>query len=98
MVVDLKGQDPNAVRRLADWLGELGIRHFTYKSDKEPALRVLTKQAVALAKVHGVEQLPEEEQGIQAAVPEHSSPGESSSNGAAERGVQAIDGQCSVLK
>ena len=34
MVVDLKGQDPNAIRRLADWLGELGIRHFTYKSDK----------------------------------------------------------------
>ena len=58
----------------------------------------LMKEAVALANVNGVEQLPEEDPGIQAAVPEHSSPGESSSNGASERAVQAIEDHCRVLK
>ena len=82
---------------LADWLGELGIRQFTYTDGAEPAPLRIMNQAVVLAKAHGVEQIPEEQQAIQAAVPEHSSPREYSAHGAAGRGVQTIGNQCRAL-
>ena len=99
MVVKAKGPDPDAVVRLAKFLGECGLVHFTYKSDKEPALRALMREAVLLARVKGVDEDGELDwAGVQAAIPEHSSPGEAASNGAPERAIQAIEDQARVLK
>ena len=101
MVVNMKGPDPDAVKRLARWLGELGLLHFTYKADKEPALKALMKEAIARARVRGDKEPSTDSTpgtSLTAAVPEHSHPGESSFNGAAERGAQAIEDHARVLK
>ena len=33
MAVDVKGRDPNAAKRLADWPGAIGLCHFAATSD-----------------------------------------------------------------
>ena len=95
---DLQGQDQTAVRRLAGWLGELKRNQFTFKTWQEPALRALMREAVARAKVNGVKQLPDEESGIQPAIPNRPSPGECSTNAASEWVVQAIEDEARIPK
>ena len=38
MVVDVKGPDPTVVKRIAQLISDIGLTHFVYRSDREPAL------------------------------------------------------------
>lgn len=89
-VVETKGHDLNAVKRLARWIRECGLTHFVYRSDREPAIRKHIFEAVKLAGVQAeelkMEDLEDSEPDAEAAaVPEESHVGESQRNGRAER-------------
>ena len=45
-VVDAKGVDNDVVQRLAQLFKDLGLVHFVYRSDKEPAIRAMLEQAI----------------------------------------------------
>ena len=106
-MVDLKGPEQTVVNRLARFIKDCGLTHFTYKSDGEAAIRALLSSAAHLAGIDTKEEEPEADddqddepntqskpqpsQGAAAAVPETSSPGESQSNGAAERCIQMVE-------
>ena len=96
-VVPSKGSDPLVVARLCRFIMECGLLHFAYRSDREPAIVSLIQDACAMAgrngvKVHAVEDEasdPEVER-ARIAVPEHSHPGESQSNGLTESAIKEL--------
>ena len=53
-VVAFKGPDPLVVARLSKWIIDHGLLHFAYRSDKEPAIVALIRDACALAGRSGV--------------------------------------------
>ena len=96
-IVSSKGPEPLIVARIARWITECGLVHFAYRSDKEPAIVAMIQQACAMAGRNGVllkgDESTDGEPSIVAetkidralvAVPEHSHPGESQSNGLSE--------------
>ena len=120
-VVDHKGPDPRIVARLSKWIIDSGLVHFAYRSDQEPAIVALIREACSLAGRNGVHVQADEAPSDLAdgdlevgepqtvlnevaidksliAVPEHSHPGESQSNGLAERSIQELVGQLRTLK
>ena len=123
MVVPAKGSHPDVVARLAHFIKEVGLLHFCYRSDKEPAIRSMIQDACAMAGrtsqlVKSDEPIPlpdviEHEDILEAelppakgleskpallAVPEHSHPGESASNGLSERAIQTFEDQFRTFK
>ena len=136
-VVPAKGRDPTVVNRLARFIKECGLTHFTYRSDREPAIVAMIEEACALSGRHGVKdnngpnpeemvhtgllddsnpegcvitdvELPigerphvpssVEVEATHTAAPEHTHPGESQSNGLAERSVGIFEDQFRTLK
>ena len=116
-----KGPDPMVVARLCKFIMDTGLLHFAYRSDQEPSIIALIRDARTMAGRNGakitVDESPAElEEGdlevgeLQAdrseleidrslvAVPEHSHPGESQSNGLAERTIQEVVDQARTLK
>ena len=83
------GPDLPMVNREGQFMRDCGLTHFVYRSDREPAIRALLADAAQLAGLRA-EQEEEDAEAI-VAVPETSTPGESQSNGAAERCVQLIE-------
>ena len=53
-VVAAKGPDPLVVTRLAKLITDCGLVHFAYRSDKEPAIIAMVKEACAMAGRKGV--------------------------------------------
>ena len=104
-MADAKGPDATLVQRIARWTKEIGLLHYTYRSDREIALRALLRQASIMAGIPE-DQIAEdndpdsdvEDMDIRAAVPEESAPGESQSNGAAERAVRSLEDQIRTMK
>ena len=45
MVVDMKGPDAPVVKRLSRLTREIGLTHYTYRSDREPAIRSILRDA-----------------------------------------------------
>ena len=104
-VVPSKGSDPLVVARLCRFIMECGLTHFAYRSDREPAIVSLLQDACAMAgrnsvKVQAVEdEAPDPEvERAQVAVPEHSHPGESQSNGLAESSMKELIDEVRTLK
>ena len=121
-VVDVKGPNPLIVKRLARWFGELGLSHLAYRSDREPAIRVLLRAATIQAGLKAIDHSkrpqdeglsgtampmadwdakrnpPDDDDDVPVAVPEESMPGESRSNGLAERAVQSIEDKLRTTK
>ena len=87
-VVDTKGPATDIVKRLGRLIKECGLTHYTYRSDREAALRAVLRSAALDAGIPAdkVEDLsntknPDDAEPITGvAVPEESSPGESKSN------------------
>ena len=84
---------------------ECGLIRFAYRSDREPAIVSLIQDACAMAgrngvKIHAVEdESPEPDVAeAQVAVPEHSHPGESQSNGLAESAIKELVDHVRTLK
>jgi thiol-disulfide isomerase/thioredoxin len=82
--VQHKGVNDYAVGKLVEDLNNLGYKKVVLKSDQEPAIVALCRQAKANFQGE--------------VVPEASPKGESQSNGEIERAVQAIEGQARTLK
>ena len=104
-VVNSKGSDPLVVARLCRFIMECGLLHFAYRSDREPAIVALIQDACAMAGRNGVhinavaDEAPEiEVEKSLVAVPEHSHPGESQSNGLAERTMREVIDEIRTLK
>ena len=104
-LVSGKGYDPLVVARLCRFIMESGLVHFAYRSDKEPAIVSLIQEACAMAGRNGVniraveDEAPEPEvERAHIAVPEHSHPGESQSNGLAERTIREVVDEIRTLK
>ena len=104
-LVSSKGTNPLVVARLCRFITECGLVHFAYRSDREPAIVALIQEACALAGRNGVkvqaveDESPEPDgQRAQVAVPEHSHPGESQSNGLAESAAKELVDQVRTLK
>ena len=121
-MVDIKGPDPVVVERVARFVKDMGLIHFNYRSDREPAIMALIKEACQRAGVTGGKpetsrtendvgkSLMDEDDDpgedvsksrideAHIAVPEHSMPGESQSNGLAERAIQTITDQIRTMK
>ena len=83
--------------------------HFAYRSDREPAIVALIQDACAMAGRNGVKVLAVDDEApdpevdkTQVAVPEHSHPGESQSNGVGrashERGHRPSEDSQSVTR
>ena len=123
-----KGRDMAVVNRLARFIKECGLTHFTFRSDREPAIVAMIEEACALSGRNGVRDVagnnPEElsharliadrpdgaviadsdlpigeiphvpssveVESTHVAAPEYTHPGESQSNGLAERSVRDI--------
>ena len=133
-VVPVKGRDPRVVNRLERFIKECGLVHFTFRSDREPAIVAMLEEACALAGRRGS---PDVEGSIDNAIshqddlisadgsslmrdpvindephvatpmvtptahtaaPEMTHPGESQSNGLAERSVGMWEDQFRTLK
>ena len=104
-LVPSKGSDPLVVARLCRFITDCGLLHFAYRSDREPAIVSLIQDACALAgrngvKIHAVEDESPEPDTVEAqvAVPEHSHPGESQSNGLAEAAMKELVDEVRTLK
>ena len=100
-----KGSDPLVVARLCRFIMECGLVHFAYRSDRKPAIVSLIQDACAMAgrngvKVHAVgDEAPDPDgEKAQVAVPEHSHPGESQSNGLAESSMKELIDEVRTLK
>ena len=119
-VVPAKGRDPKVVQRLARFIRECGLVHFTFRSDREPAIVAMLEDACAMTGRNGVrdsatDAVPhgdlvadgdalnldpnvDDEPNAQhsephvshVAAPELTHPGESQSNGLAERSVDNL--------
>ena len=100
--VDTKGQDLNAIKRVARWIRECGLTHVVFRPDREQAIRKFLFEAVKLAGVHAEEASPDDVDSESdtdcAAAPDESHVGESQSNGGAERSAQVVKGQVRTLK
>ena len=131
--VSTKGRDPHVINRLARFIKECGLLHFTFRSDREPAIVSMMEEAVALSGRRGTKDHVEEAPGAVAhadlfdangdlrpgeaevdgeahvpstvavdsahtAAPELTHPGESQSNGLAERSVGIFEDQFRTLK
>ena len=94
----MKGPDLPMVKRLAQFVRDCGLTRFVYKSDREPAIRALLADAAQLAGLKAEQESTDDDAEATIAVPETSTPGESQSNGAAERCVQAIEDVLRTLK
>ena len=88
-VVDRKGPSAAMIKSLANFIIACGLTHFTYRADKEAALKALFEEGVRESGRDGKPLV---------AVPEHSHAGESQSNGLAERAVQMIEDQARTVK
>ena len=104
-LVSGKGYDPLVVARLCRFIMECGLVHFAYRSDREPAIVSLIQDACAMAGRNGVniraveDEAPEPDvEKAHVAVPEHSHPGESQSNGMAERAIREVMDEVRTLK
>ena len=104
-VVKSKGSDPLVVARLCRFIMECGLVHFAYRSDREPAIVSLIQDACAMAGRNGVSIRAIEDESpdpmverAHIAVPEHSHPGESQSNGLAERAIREVVDEIRTLK
>ena len=104
-VVNNKGSDPLTVARLCRFIMECGLVHFAYRSDREPAIVSLIQDACAMAGRNGVQVHAVEDEAAEVdverahiAVPEHSHPGESQSNGRAERAIREVVDEIRTLK
>ena len=104
-VVPSKGSDPLVVARLCRFIMECGLLHFAYRSDREPAIVSLIQDACAMAGRNGVHVHAVEDEAIEPeverariAVPEHSHPGESQSNGLAESSIKELVDEVRTLK
>ena len=104
-VVDAKGPDATLAQRIARWIKEVGLLHYTYNSDREIALRALLRQASLMAGIPEDQTAEDndpdsdvEDMDIRAAVPEESAPGESQSNAAAERAARSVEDQVRTMK
>ena len=49
IVVDLKGRDESAIKRLSNFIKSCGLTHFSYRSDQEKSLLALVEEAIMLA-------------------------------------------------
>ena len=103
--VPYKGPEPLVTARIAKWITNSGLTHFPYRSDKEPAMIAMLQQACALAGRKGVHIKSDEDEetkdGVElarVAVPEHSHPGESQSNGLAEKAVRKVTDHIRTMK
>ena len=133
--VPCKGRDPHVVNRLARFIKECGLLHFTFRSDREPAILAMMEEACTLSGRKGskdlattdAEAISHEEMFIDnpdgvvladevpvsdiphvpssrlvesthTAAPELTHPGESQSNGLAERSVGIFEDQFRTLK
>ena len=90
-VVDMKGRDENAIKRVSKFFKMCGLTHFAMKSDQETSRKALLDEAVTMAGKSSVLEPT-------VAAPEMSSVGESQSNGKAERTVQRVEDQIRTLK
>ena len=120
-VVPAKGRDLRVVQRLARFIRECGLVRFTFRSDREPAIVAMLKEACAITGRNGVradlaaasdnvvshdslvagddalninpdvsdepDNQPSADHVAHTAAPELTHPGESQSNGLAERSV-----------
>ena len=132
--VPSKGRDPRVVSRIVRFLEEVGLTHFAYRNDREPAIVAMIEEACTLSGRKGVKISPSAEVAdedvdvsmfmsdgeitaadldvggsgafddsapdvsIHVATPELSHPGESASNGLAERSVGVFMDQLRTLK
>ena len=63
--VPSKGRHPGVVRRLERFIRECGLTHFTYRSDREPAIQAMMEEAVSLSGRNGnKDNQPSEESAI----------------------------------
>ena len=85
---DVKGPKDDVVSRLAEFLKNSGVTKLVYKSDQEPAIRAALEAAL---KQIGRTADPRSDEEVLQMVPEASAPGESPSNGRAERAVQMVE-------
>ena len=104
-IVPSKGSDPLVVARLCRFITESGLLHVAYRSDREPSIVSLIQDACAMAgrngiKINAVEdESPDPEvEKARVAVPEHSHPGESQSNGLAESSIKELIDEVRALK
>ena len=130
-VVPSKGRDPAVVNRMERFIKECGLTHFTYRSDREPAITAMIDEAVSVSGRNGkmdnaattseaishaqlvtgdglvedpnIDDEPHVEDSHTArsshtAAPELTHPGESQSNGLAERSVGIFEDQFRTLK
>ena len=83
-VVPAKGNNPHAVNKLSQALGELGHKKMILKSDQEPAILELKE----LVKIEREDDIVLEESPVK----------ESQSNGEVERAIQEVQGQVRTTK
>ena len=88
-VVDSKGADDYATRRMCDIIKESGHANFVYKSDKEHSIIALIDEAVRRPGRAGRHVPPDVP--VRRGVLENIAVGESQSNGRAERAVQTVE-------
>ena len=106
--VDIKGRDPVAIARLADFIKSNGLTKFVYKCDQERSLDALSDAAIEktlmvqlveeAAQRSGKSAAPVDGDDVRIAAPENSAVGESQSNGKAERAVQTVEDQIRTVK
>ena len=89
--VDVKGPDALTAKRIANYLRACGLTHFVFRNDREPALRSTLFEAAKALSINCDLQNYQGEPVPVVAVPEESHPGESKSNGSAERAVQLVE-------
>ena len=132
--VPSKGRDPRVVARIVRFFKEVGLTHFAYRNDREPAIVAMIEEACGLSGRRGVKispgsDVPDDHVDVSQfisngeitnedvnvgdsvdinkpvpdvtshiATPELSHPGESASNGLAERSVGEFMDQLRTLK
>ena len=135
-VIPGKGRNPLVVRRLERFIRECGLTHFTYRSDREPAIQAMMEEAAALCGRNGTKDMSKtdgeaidhaqlvdggvlaedpivaddpnvdvgeavpngEVDPVHTIAPELTHPGESQSNGLAERSVGIFEDQFRTMK
>lgn len=55
--IPCKGHNPLVVRRLERFIRECGLTHFTYRSDREPAIQAMMEEAAALCGRNGTKDM-----------------------------------------
>ena len=128
-----KGRDPQVIHRLARFIKDCGLTHFTYRSDREPSIVAMLDEACALTGRNGTKEASDDviedispsaladtsgdltnvdldvadgdgatklvdTEVTHTAAPEMTHPGESQSNGLAERSVGLWEDQFRTLK